>query len=86
MYVTRPNTGPVVDNKANAIRKYKRVQTGPKIQLGGAKKGLFSVAYQVGIADIVNTLPKTPMSSQPTIEIISLNLLFIYTFSMKQFK
>ena len=44
------------------INKNKMVQTGPKIQFGGLKKGLFKVAYHVGIAEIVNKLPTSPAS------------------------
>ena len=60
------------------MRKYNSVQTGPKIQLGGAKKGLFSVAYQVGIEDMVNGVPKKPTNSQPMTETTSLSKFFIY--------
>lgn len=54
------------------MKKYKRVQTGPKSQLGGAKKGLFKAAYQVGIAEIVKGVPKKPTSSHTITEILSL--------------
>ena len=59
------------------MRKYKSVQTGPKSQLGGEKKGLLRVAYQVGMAEIVKGVPRNPTNSQPTMEIISLGKFFI---------
>lgn len=58
------------------IKKYNSVQTGPKSQLGGAKNGLFKVVYHVGIAEILNGVPKTPTSSQPITEIRSLRTFF----------
>src|SRR3989344_7931098 len=60
------------------ISKYNSVQAGPKIQLGGAKKGLFNVAYHVGMAAMVKSVPRIPTNSQPTIEMISLGRSFIY--------
>ena len=66
-----------IKKKATPIKKYKSVHTGPKIQFGGAKKGLFKLSYQVGIADIVKGVPAKPTSSQPTTEIISLDKSFI---------
>ena len=48
------------------------VQTGPKIKLGGEKKGLVKVAYQVGIAEKVKTDPIIPAPSQSKMENISL--------------
>ncbi len=59
------------------MKKYKSVQTGPKIQLGGAKNGLFSDAYQVGIAEMANGVPKNPTNSQPITETINLDRSFI---------
>ncbi len=53
------------------------VQTGPKIQLGGAKKGLLSVAYQVGMAATVNGVPASPTNSQPSMEISNFCQCFI---------
>jgi len=55
------------------IRIYKVVQVGPKIQFGGLKKGLFKVAYQVGIAETVKTEPKPPMARGRTIETTNLS-------------
>lgn len=48
------------------------VQTGAKIQFGGEKKGLFKVAYQVGIADVVNNDPTPPAPKQRAMDKISL--------------
>lgn len=47
------------------MRKYKVVQTGPKIQLRGEKGGLLRVLYQAGIAERVSGVAKIPTSSQP---------------------
>lgn len=44
------------------MRVYKTNQTGPKTEFGGKKDGLISVEYQVGIAWVVNTAPKIPVS------------------------
>lgn len=46
--------------KAIPINTYNKVQTGPKIQLGGLKNGLFNDAYQPGIEGDVN---KDPISA-----------------------
>ncbi len=66
-----------IKKKETPIKKYKSVQAGPKIQLGGAKNGLLRVEYQVGIAEIVKGTLIIPTSSQPTTEIISLCKSFI---------
>lgn len=50
---------------------YKVIQTGPNSQLGGVKKGLFNVAYQVGIDEAVKIEPMAPASCESTIEDIS---------------
>ena len=39
--------------------------------MGGEKKGLFSVEYQAGMAEIVKGVPISPASSQINIEVIS---------------
>ena len=36
------------------------IHTGLNIQLGGVKKGLFNVAYQVGMAGVVKREPRKP--------------------------
>ena len=46
--------------KDTSIRKYKIIQTGPNIQLDGAKKGFSNVIYQPGIDLKVNNEPNTP--------------------------
>jgi hypothetical protein len=40
------------------------VQTGPKIQLGGLKDGLFKALYQELIDGVVKIAPTTPANSQ----------------------
>jgi len=42
------------------MRKYKIVQTGPKIQFGGLNLGFFSLEYHRGIDLILNTAPNNP--------------------------
>ena len=53
------------------------VQTGPNTQFGGEKGGFTSVLYQVGMEVIVNGVLINPISSHPTIEVISLERFFI---------
>ena len=64
------------------IRIYKIVQTGPKIQFGGLKKGLFSTAYHAGIDETVKTEPATPTERGSAIEANNLsgfnNILKLY--------
>ena len=50
--------------KEQPIKTYKNVQTGPKTKLGGLKKGLAKLAYQVGIAETVKTEPIIPAAKQ----------------------
>lgn len=50
-------------NRAMPIKRKSIVQTGPKIQFGGLKEGLCKVAYQVGMDELVKTVPKIPASS-----------------------
>lgn len=45
------------------IRRYKIVQTGPKTQFGGVKKGLFNVLYQVSIEAMVKGVLTTLINS-----------------------
>ena len=59
------------------IIKYNRVHTGPKSQFGGAKKGLFRVTYQVGMAEIVKGVPRSPTNSHPTTETKSFGKFFM---------
>jgi hypothetical protein len=54
-----------------------KIKVPVKIQLGGAKNGLFRSAYQVGIADIVKGVPSNPTSSQPMTAILNLNTFFM---------
>jgi hypothetical protein len=44
--------------KVIPIRKYKVLQTGPNIQLGGTNVGFINVVYQSGPASIVKSEPK----------------------------
>ncbi|VFJ14493.1 conserved protein of unknown function [Candidatus Nitrosocosmicus franklandus] len=46
--------------KDRPIRKYKVIQTGPNIQLGGANAGFSSVTYQSEIESKVNNEPNIP--------------------------
>lgn len=59
------------------INKNNVVHTGPNIQLGGLKLGLFNSAYHVWIAGDVNIEPITPANWHMMIEYISLDMLFI---------
>jgi hypothetical protein len=42
------------------IKKYKDIHTGPKIQPGGLKKGLFRFRYQLETDDAVKKEPIKP--------------------------
>lgn len=66
-----------IRKKDTPIRKYKIVQTGPKSQLGGEKKGLLRVAYHVGMALMVNGVPARPTNSQRIMEAMSLGRCFM---------
>ena len=59
------------------INKYSTVHTGPKSQFGGAKKGLFKLLYQLGIAEMVKGVPAKPTNSHKTIDTKSLDIFFI---------
>ena len=59
--------------KENPIKKNKIVHTGPKIQFGGLKDGLFMLLYQEFIEGVVKTAPMAPANSQ----IIMLEKIFI---------
>ena len=54
------------------MRTYSVVQTGPNARLGGVLGGFFRVAYHVGIALKVETLPIPPAAKQATMLIASL--------------
>jgi len=54
------------------------VHTGPKIQFGGLKNGLFNAAYHVGMDDIVKIEPTAPASRQIVMENMSLAALFSF--------
>lgn len=59
------------------------LQTGPKTQLGGLKKGLFSPTYQSATAGRVTRLDKNPTPSASTIERVTgipLRLIKIFVF------
>ena len=47
-------------NAAIPMRRYRVVQTGAKIQLGGASSGLVRKAYQSGMAERVKSAPMRP--------------------------
>ena len=59
------------------IKRYKIIQTGPKIQFGGLKDGLFKEAYHVAIEGVVNIEPIAPARRQTTIEMINFIAFFI---------
>ena len=46
------------------IKTNNTVHTGPKTQLGGLKRGLFKLLYQVLICGVVKTAPTVPTNSQ----------------------
>ena len=65
------------------IIRYKVVQTGPKIQSGGLKAGLFNEEYQGSLKFIVVTLPineavKVTKRNNIKVKILFLNMLIIY--------
>ncbi len=62
------------------INKYKVVQTGPNIQLGGLKDGLVIVLYQVLTLLLVKIAPKPPAPSVTMMEIISFKKFMIVLF------
>lgn len=51
-----------IRNKEIPIKKYKVIQTGPNIQLGGFNEGLLRSKYQLLIELIVKIEPITPES------------------------
>ncbi len=61
-------------NRDTPIRINRVVQTGANNQLGGVKKGLFRVAYQVGIEGDVKTEPMKPANWQMTRLITNLRI------------
>ena len=68
---------------ANVIIRYKVVQTGPKIQSGGLKAGLFNKEYQGSLKFNVVTLPineaeKVTIRNKKKVKILFLNMLIIY--------
>lgn len=62
------------------------VQTGPKINEGGLKEGLFKVWYQEAVAGMVMKEPKIPTPSQIKTAIISFGqLIFFINFNLTHF-
>gem|GEM_PF-4046308 len=51
---------------------YSRVQTGPKIQFGGLKKGFSSVAYHVSMEFAVARPERLPMATVPRMAMVIL--------------
>ena len=45
-----------------AIKRYKRLQTGPKIQFGGVQKGFSKRGYQSRIEENVKKLPQSSIA------------------------
>ena len=60
------------NQKAITIKTYNVVQTGPNIQFGGLKLGLFKVVYQVGISLDVKYPEMPPMAKHTATLIKSL--------------
>lgn len=58
-------------NKETPISINKIIQTGEKIQSGGAKNGFLRFLYQPSIAGIIKTAPTSPANWQTTILIIN---------------
>lgn len=59
-------------NSATPISAKRTVQTGAKIQFGGARSGFARFAYHSGIAGAVNSDPEAPTASQARMETASL--------------
>jgi hypothetical protein len=55
------------------IKMYNKVHTGANRKLGGLKKGLFRVEYQVGMFGAVKKEPIKPAIKEPIIETINAN-------------
>ena len=65
-------------NAAIPMRTKSVVQTGPNTHAGGLRAGRTSVAYQPAIDGVVKTEPMMPASSETTMAMINLNVLFIF--------
>lgn len=52
------------------------VHTGPNIQFGGLKEGLFTVAYQESIEFVVKNEPRNPITNGINIEIAIVKIFF----------
>ena len=61
------------------MKKYKTVQTGPKIQLGGLNDGLLRLTYQLFIEGVVTKAPKTPIACVRIIEQANNTGFFIFS-------
>jgi hypothetical protein len=68
--------------KDKPIRKYKIIQTGPKIQDGGENQGFTNVGNQFDTEEKVKSEPKTPADSQMIIGITNLKLLLCIIISI----
>ncbi len=62
------------------------IQTGPKSQWGGLKKGLFNVTYQVETDETVKKDPMMPANWQMTIEGMNLKKLLFDIFTLAGFR
>ena len=66
-----------IRNAEIPIRANSVVQTGPNTHAGGLRAGLTIPAYQPTMEGVVNTEPMMPASSETTMAMISLRVLFI---------
>src|SRR4030042_1963261 len=64
--------------KETPIKRYKRIQTGAKIQFGGLNEGFSKKAYQLPMAGVVKKEPIKPAASQIKMLIINLAMFFIF--------
>ena len=65
-------------NAAMPISANSVVQTGPNTHAGGLRAGFTIPAYQPAMDGVVNTEPIIPASSETTMAMMSLNVLFIF--------
>jgi len=67
-----------IKNKATPIIANRVVQTGANTHAGGLRAGFTSVEYQPAMDGAVNSEPIMPASSDTTMAMMSLNVLFIF--------
>ena len=59
------------------IKRYKKIHTGPKIQLGGVNVGFWMVVYHASTELLVNSPPIRPAAWHPSMDINNL-ITFIF--------